>query len=367
MSTTAVKFLDLHAVNERFRTDIDAAIRTVLDSGWYLRGAANDAFCAEFAAYCGASHCLGVANGLDALNLIIRAWGFGPGDEIIVPANTFIASLLAVSQNGCTPVPVDAQADTCNIDPALIEAAISPRTRAIMVVHLYGQAVDMAPITALAEKYSLKIIEDAAQAHGAYYNGKRTGNLGHAAAFSFYPGKNLGCLGDGGAIVTSDSALFEQARTLATYGEAAKYVNPVKGVNSRLDELQAAILSVKLPHLDADNTIRRAIAHRYLAEISNPRITLPVARTDEGHVWHIFAIRTAQRDQLQAYLAQHGIQTQIHYPVPPHRQKAYSELAHLAFPVAEGIHHTTLSLPISPVMSEQEIRTVIRAVNAYGG
>jgi len=270
-----IKFLDLHKVNERFRGELDAAAKRVLDSGWYLLGREVEAFEADFAAYCGVKHAIGVANGLDALNLVIRAYGFGPGDEIIVPANTYIASLLAISENGATPVPVEPKWETRLIDEDLVEAAVTPRTKAIMVVHLYGRAMDMTKVRALADKYGLKVIEDSAQAHGAAFGGRRCGNLGDASGFSFYPGKNLGCLGDGGAVTTNDDALAEKIRAIRNYGSDRKYHHIFKGTNSRLDEIQAAWLGVKLPHLDADNARRAEIAARYCAEIKNPLITLP--------------------------------------------------------------------------------------------
>lgn len=361
-----VKFLDLLAINAAYRPAIDDAIRGVLDSGWYLLGKADETFEKNFAAYCGTQHALGVANGLDALNLIIHAYGFGPGDEIIVPANTYIASILAISQNGCTPVLVEPDLMTYNINPDLIEEKITSRTKAILVVHLYGRAVEMEKIWALAQKYALKVIEDSAQGHGAIYQGRRTGNLGDASGFSFYPGKNLGCLGDGGAITTNDGVLSEKLRALRNYGSHKKYCNLYKGVNSRLDEIQAALLDVKLKGLDQDNQRRREIAQRYRAEMRNPAIVLPLPGKDPlEHVWHVFVVRCAKRDALQAFLAEQGIQTLIHYPTPPHKQEAYKEFNHLSFPITEQIHREVLSLPISPVMSEEDVSAVINAVNAF--
>lgn len=361
-----IKFLDLKAVNELYRADIDAAIQRVLDSGWYLLGKECAAFEEEFARYCGCRHCIGVGNGLDALALIIRAWEFAEGDEIIVPANTFIASLLAISANGCKPVPVEPDICTMNIDPAKIEEKITPRTRAIMVVHLYGRCCDMEPIRSIADKHGLKIIEDAAQAHGAFDHGRRTGALSDAAGFSFYPGKNLGCLSDGGAITTNDPELARRVTALRNYGSEKKYVFDYKGINSRLDELQAAILGVKLKGLDRDNARRREIAHYYLRNIKNPLLTLPADTADPaGHVWHIFAVRTPRRDELQAYLAEREIQTLIHYPVAPHNQQAYPELRGLSLPISEQIHREVLSLPISQVLSQQEVEQVVEAVNGW--
>jgi dTDP-4-amino-4,6-dideoxygalactose transaminase len=360
-----IKFLDLQAVNEAYRTQIDSAVKRVLDSGWYLLGKEGEAFENEFAAYCEAKHCIGVANGLDALNLIIKAYDFGPGDEIIVPANTYIASILAISQNGCIPVLVEPDIRTYNINPALIEARLTPQTKAIMVVHLYGQAVDMDKIWEIAKKYNLKVIEDSAQAHGAIYQGRRTGNLGDASGFSFYPGKNLGCLGDGGAITTNDDVVADKLRALRNYGSHKKYCNLYKGVNSRLDEIQAAILRVKLGGLDRDNQRRRIIVKRYSEEITNSKISLPELLSENGHVWHLFVVRCADRDGLQRYLADHDIQTLIHYPTPPHKQEAYKEWNGLTFPVTEQIHREVLSLPISPIMTDEEVSSVIRVINQW--
>lgn len=360
-----VKFLDLHKVNERFRAQFDARFKQILDAGWYIRGKQDELFEKNFAAYVGSKYCVGVANGLDALNLVIKAYGFGPGDEIIVPANTYIASILAITQNACTPVLVEPDMQTYNINPDLIEAAITPRTKAIMVVHLYGQAVQMQKIWELAKKYNLKVIEDAAQAHGAMYCGRRTGNLGDAAGFSFYPGKNLGCLGDGGCVTTNDEALAAKIRALANYGSDRKYHNLYKGINSRLDEIQAAVLDVKLPYLDTDNARRREIAAFYRKNITNPLITLPQTYDEAAHVWHIFAVRTPKRDELQTYLKERGIETLIHYPLPPHKQPAYAEWNALSYPLSERIHREELSLPISPVMTDEEVQKVVEAVNEW--
>lgn len=366
-----IKFLDLKKVNERFRSELDAAAKRVLDSGWYLLGKEVEQFEADFAAYCGVKHCVGVANGLDALSLIIKAYGFGPGDEIIVPANTFIASILAISQNGCTPVLVEPDWNTRLIDDSLIEQAITPRTRAIMVVHLYGRAMDMTKVWALAKKYGLKIIEDSAQAHGAKFGGRRCGNLGDASGFSFYPGKNLGCLGDGGAVTTNDAALAAKIRAIRNYGSDYKYHHIYKGANSRLDEIQAAWLGVKLRHLDEDNAIRARIAARYSAEINNPLIELPDdpnSRIEVGnlaHVWHVFAVTCKERDRLEKWLTNSGIQTNIHYPTPPHMQDAYSELQHLSLPITELLHRKILSIPMSPALSDVETGRIIDVMNAF--
>ena len=360
-----IKFLDLGKVNNRFRTTIEARIQNILDKGWYLQGDENQKFATNFANYCGTKFALGVANGLDALRLIIKAYGFGSNDEILVPANTYIATILAITDNGCTPVLIEPDITTYNINPDLIEAQITTKTKAIIVVHLYGQAVPMQKIWNLAKKYNLKIIEDAAQAHGAIYQGKRTGNLSDAAAFSFYPGKNLGCMGDGGAITTNDAALYNKIAALANYGSDRKYHHIYKGLNSRLDEIQAAVLDIKLPHLDADNSRRRQIAQYYRQNITNPQIILPQVYDEKAHVWHIFAIRTPNRDQLQQYLSDKGIQTLIHYPTPPHQQEAYKEWANLSLPITEEIHKTILSLPISPVMTDAETQKIVEVINAW--
>jgi dTDP-4-amino-4,6-dideoxygalactose transaminase len=361
-----IKFLDLKSINERFRSEMDAAVRRVLDSGWYLLGKECEEFEREFAAWCGVRHCIGCANGLDALKLIIQAYGIGPGDEVIAPANTYIASLIAISANGATPVLVEPDPATCLIDDKLIEAAVTPRTKAIMVVHLYGRVMDMTRVWEIAKKHGLKVIEDSAQSHGAKFSGRRCGNLGDASGFSFYPGKNLGCLGDGGAVTTNDDGLAEKIRALRNYGSDVKYHFPYRGTNSRLDEIQAAFLRVKLPHLDADNERRREIADRYLAEIDNPAVRLPVApESRDQTVWHVFTVFAKRRDEFQSYLSSRGIQTVIHYPIPPHRQPAYTEWHGLSLPITERIHDTILSLPMSPVMSEDEVSAVIRAVNEY--
>lgn len=361
-----IKFLDLKKINERFRGEMDAAVKRVLDNGWYLLGQEIEQFEKDFAAYCGVKHCVGVANGLDALKLIIKAYGFGPGDEIVVPANTYIASILAISDSGCTPVLVEPKWETRLIDEDLIEAAITPRTKAIMVVHLYGRAMEMTKVWAIAKRHGLKVIEDSAQAHGAMFNGRRTGNLGDASGFSFYPGKNLGCLGDGGAVTTNDAEIAAKVRALRNYGSDVKYHFPYRGTNSRLDEIQAAWLGVKLPHLDADNARRREIAARYCAEISNPLVELPVNPNDESMVWHVFAVTCSKRDELQKCLAENGIQTVIHYPIPPHKQPCYAEWNERSYPVTERIHREILSLPISPVLTDDEVGEVIRVVNEFG-
>ena len=360
-----IKFLDLEKINNRFRTEIDVRIKNILNCGWYLQGKENETFAKDFAAYCGTKYALGVANGLDALNLIIKAYGFKTGDEIIVPANTFIATILAISENGCTPVLIEPDMNTYNINPDLIEEKITSKTKAIMVVHLYGQAVQMQKIWKIAQKHNLKIIEDAAQAHGASYQGRKVGNLGDVAAFSFYPGKNLGALGDGGGVTTNDKELYEKIKTIANYGSDYKYHHIYKGVNSRLDEIQAAVLDIKLKYLDADNAKRCEIAAYYQENINNPKIILPQTYDKNAHVWHVFVIRCQDRNGLQKYLEANGIQTNIHYPTPPHKQEAYKEWSDLSLPVTEEIHNTIISLPMSPVMTDEEIKKVVEVVNEW--
>lgn len=360
-----IPFLNLEKINHRFRTQIESKIKKVLDSGWYLEGEENANFAKHFAEFCGTKYALGVANGLDAINLILRAYEFNANDEIIVPSNTYIATILAISQNGYTPVLVEPDINTYNINPDLIEAKITAKTKAIIVVHLYGQAVQMEKIWHLAQKYDLKIIEDSAQAHGAIYKGKRVGNLGDASAFSFYPGKNLGCLGDGGGITTNDERLYSKIKAIANYGSDRKYHHIYKGVNSRLDEIQAGILDIKLAHLDADNEKRRQIAWHYRTKIKNDKITLPQAYDENACVWHCFVVRVQRRDEFQKYLSDNGVQTIIHYPTPPHKQEAYKEWVKLSYPISEEIHRTIISLPISPVMSDEEVKKVVELVNGF--
>ena len=360
-----IKFLDLEKINNRFRNEIDARIKNILDCGWYLQGKENEEFSKNFARFCGTEYALGVANGLDALNLIIKAYGFRENDEIIVPANTFIATILSISENGCTPVLVEPNINTYCINPDLIEEAITPKTKAIIVVHLYGQATPMEKIWEIAKKHNLKVIEDAAQAHGAMYQGKRVGNLGDAAAFSFYPGKNLGAIGDAGGITTNDKELYEKIKALANYGSDYKYHHIYKGVNSRLDEIQAAILDVKLSHLDEDNDRRREITKYYRKNIKNPKIILPQTYDEKSHVWHIFAVRCDDRESLQKHLENNDIQTNIHYPIAPHKQGAYKEYEYMSLPITEQIHKKVLSLPISPVMTDWEVKKVVEVVNEW--
>ncbi|WP_295715722.1 DegT/DnrJ/EryC1/StrS family aminotransferase [Mucilaginibacter sp.] len=364
-----IKFLDLLEINRRHKEELTKAFERVLDSGWYIMGNELNAFETDFAAYCGTKHAIGVANGLDALILIIRAYKelgiFQDGDEIIVPANTYIASILAISANNLIPVLVEPNIDTYNIDPALIERQITAKTKAILPVHLYGQLCDMQAINAIAQKHQLKVIEDSAQAHGATSNGKRAGNFGDATGFSFYPGKNLGALGDGGAITTNDDVLNDSIRALLNYGSHKKYENLYKGVNSRLDELQAALLGVKLKTLDQETATKRAIANRYLQEINNSKIISPKIAEQSAHVWHLFVVRTDNRDHLQQYLTSNGIQTIIHYPIPPHQQQAYKEWNNLSYRISETIHREVLSLPLSPVLKPEEVDHVIKTLNEY--
>ena len=361
-----IPFLDLRAGYDELRPDIDAAISRVLDSGMYILGEEVAAFEREYAAYCGCKHAIGVANGLDALHLALRAMGVGPGDEVIVPSNTYIATWLAVSQCGATPVPVEAVEGTGNLDPALVEAAITPRTKAILPVHLYGQPADLDPILAIAAKHGLRVLEDGAQAQGARYKGRRIGGHGDAVAWSFYPGKNLGAYGDAGAITTNDDALAEQLRVLRNYGSRVKYVNDVQGWNSRLDPLQAAVLRVKLVHLDDWNARRRAIAARYLDGLRDAGVALPEVPEWAEPAWHLFVVRSTRRDALQARLGEAGIGTLIHYPLPPHRQQAYAELGFSAdaFPIANRLADQLLSLPIGPHQPEAATAAVIDAVRA---
>lgn len=364
-----IKYCDLKEINNRYEPALSDAVTRAAQSGWYIRGKECEHFEQAFAAYCGCRHCIGIGNGLDALTIILRAYcemgTMQPGDEVIVPANTYIATILSIIEAGLKPVLCEPHPATCNIDPKLIEGLITKRTRAIIPVHLYGLVADMDRITAIADQHSLKVIEDSAQAHGAMYHGKRTGNLGNAAAFSFYPGKNLGALGDGGAITTNDTELANAARAIASYGSHKKYVHIYKGVNSRLDEIQAAALSVKLPHLDADNERRREIAAKYICGITNPLVTLPVADEGGNHVYHIFAIRTPHREQLQLHLQKQGVETLIHYPIAPHKQQALHEFAHLQLPNSELIHAQELSLPCHPAMSDNDVKEIIDAVNSF--
>lgn len=369
-----IPFLDLKAINAAYRDELIQAATRVIDSGWYIQGQEVAAFEKEFAAYCGTRYCIGVGNGLDALILTLRAWKelgcLKESDEVIVPANTYIATILAITENRLTPVLVEPDIDTYNLSPKLAEKAITPRTKAILPVHLYGRLAEMPQIMDIADQHGLLVLEDAAQAHGASLQGKKAGTWGHAAGFSFYPGKNLGALGDAGAVTTNDEELAQTIRALSNYGSHKKYENLYQGVNSRLDEMQAALLRVKLNHLDAENQHRQKIARFYLETITHPDITLPTQNPEPktqnpANVWHLFVIRHPDRDRLQNYLSEKGIQTLIHYPVPPHKQKAYGKWHHKAYPITEIIHHQELSLPISPVMTFEQIRETAGALNSY--
>jgi dTDP-4-amino-4,6-dideoxygalactose transaminase len=359
-----IPFLQLGDAVSELRPQIDAAIKRVLDSGWYLLGPELEAMEQEWADWCGASHAVGVSNGLDAMHLILRAWEIGSGDEVIVPSNTYIASWLGVSMAGATPVPVEPEWDTCCIDPRQIEAAITPRTKAIMPVHLYGHACDMNAIMSIARKHGLKVIEDAAQAHGAEVAGKRVGSHGDAIAWSFYPSKNLGALGDAGAVTTNDLETAAKLKMLRNYGSAVRYVNEVPGYNNRLEEIHAAVLREKIKVLAAWNERREALAQRYQQAFAETGLTLPVVRPGTRHAWHLYTIRHPRRDAIRAHLEQAGIGTLIHYPIPPHRQKAYESLGlfHHSFPIAERIHAETLSLPLGPHLSVDSQECVIAAV-----
>ena len=363
-----VPFLDLKASSAELQAELDEACARVMRSGWFIMGTELEAFEAEFAAYCGAAHCVGVANGLDALQLILRALGIGAGDEVIVPSNTFIATWLAVSYAGATPVPAEPDERTYNLDPAALEAAITPRTRAIMPVHLYGQPADMDAINEVAGKHGLAVIEDAAQAHGARYRERCAGSLGHAAAYSFYPGKNLGALGDGGAVVTNDPALADRVRVLRNYGSRVKYYHEVEGFNSRLDELQAALLRVKLSRLDEWNERRRDVAAFYLRSLEGVAgLAQPFVPGWAAPVWHLFVVRHERRDALREHLAAAGIGTLIHYPLPPHLQAAYARLGYRqgAFPRAERMAREVLSLPIGPHLSAPEAEAVVACLSLF--
>ncbi|WP_315054119.1 DegT/DnrJ/EryC1/StrS family aminotransferase [Chryseobacterium indoltheticum] len=365
-----IKFLDLQKINLQHQTEIEAQLLEVFRSGWYLLGEKLKNFEDNLSSYIGSSHAIGVANGLDALRLILKAYIemgiMAVGDEIIVPSNTYIASILAISDNGLVPVLVEPDINSYNIDVSKIEEKINSKTKAILIVHLYGRIIFSDQLQQIAKENNLKIIEDNAQAIGAEWNGKKSGNLGDAAGFSFYPGKNLGALGDAGAITTNDDQLATTIRALANYGSNQKYVNIYKGLNSRLDEIQAAILDVKLKYIDSENQKRIDIAKHYISEIKNPKIILPELPENENeHVWHLFVIRTENRDELQNYVTEKNIQTLIHYPIPPHQQNAYNEWNNMSFPISEKIHNEVLSLPISPVLEDEEIQTIIKVLNNF--
>jgi dTDP-4-amino-4,6-dideoxygalactose transaminase len=361
-----IRFLDVRALNLRHGAALHEALDRVLESGVFILGAELEGFEREFAADCGAGYCVGVGSGLDALHLTLRAWGIGPGDEVIVPSNTYIATWLAVTLAGAMPVPVEPRLDTYNIDPELIEAAITPRTRAIVAVHLYGQPADMDPINAIARGRGIKVMEDAAQAHGASYKGRRAGSLGDAAGFSFYPSKNLGALGDGGAVVTNDKALADRLRTLRNYGSTTKNRNEHIGFNSRLDELQAAFLRIKLASLEDDNARRRALAARLLSGLGESGLALPVVPAWAHPVWHQFVVRHPARDDVIRRLDAAGVETMVHYPIPPHLQPAYAQTppARARLPISEQIHREVFSLPLYPSMDEAEIDCILGALRS---
>jgi dTDP-4-amino-4,6-dideoxygalactose transaminase len=364
-----IPFLDLKGINTQYREELIEACTKVIDSGWYVQGNEHKEFEKEFAEYCGSKYAIGVANGLDALTLIIRAYKelhiFNEMDEVVVPSNTYIASILAISENNLTPVLVEPDINTYNIDIEKIEEKITAKTKAIMVVHLYGQAVEMTKVLELAKKYDLKVIEDCAQAHGAYDKDKRVGNIGDASGFSFYPGKNLGALGDGGAVTTNDEELATTIKALGNYGSQKKYKNLYKGTNSRLDEMQAGMLRVKLCHLDSEIAHRQEIANYYLNEIVNDNIILPECKHSKSHVWHLFVIRTGKRDKLQKYLLDNGVQTLIHYPLAPHKQEAYMEWNDESYEISEKIHNEVLSLPISGIQSLDDTKQIVEIINDY--
>jgi len=365
-----INFLDLKKINSQYRDDIIAAMTRVLDSGWYIMGKELSNFEKQFSSYCGVKHCIGVANGLDALVLVLRAWKemglVNDGDEVLVPSNTYIASILAISENNLKPILVEPDVNTYNLSIENIKSKITKKTKVILPVHLYGQSCRMDLISKLAKENGFLVLEDCAQAQGAEFDGSKVGSWGDAAGFSFYPGKNLGALGDAGAITTNNDELANVLKALRNYGSHIKYENKYRGTNSRLDELQAAILSIKLNNLDNENDNRRSVAEKYLSKIDHPDVILPSRpRNSLEHVWHLFVIKTSYRDELQKYLLENGIQTLIHYPIAPHKQIAYKDLEELSLPVSEMLHQEVLSLPMGPYMSDDEADTVIRIINGW--
>lgn len=366
-----INFLDLKKINLRHKQAFHEALDRVLDSGWYLLGEETSKFESEFASYCDVDHCVGVANGLEALHLVMRAWCIGVGDEVIVPSNTYIATWLAITYSGAKPIPVEPNIDTYNLDPKLIEQSITKKTKAIIAVHLYGQPADMNAINQIAKKYNLKVLEDAAQAHGATYFGRKIGSLGDAAAFSFYPGKNLGAIGDAGAVTTNDVVLANQIRTLRNYGSQKKYHNEVLGFNSRIDEIQAAFLREKIKFLDQDNLHRKSIAEYYLDGLKGQHnIKLPKITNGFNSAWHLFVIRTPFREKLMSYLSKNGVSSMVHYPIPPHLQPAYAglQIAKHSLPISENIHSEILSLPIDPTLTKENCARIVELVKeaSYG-
>ncbi len=364
-----IKFLDLQKINSQYAKELKKVAAEVIDSGWFLLGEKLNTFEKKLALYTKANNAIGVANGLDALRLILKAYielgMMSEGDEVIVPANTYIASLLAITDNGLKPILAEPDLETFNLDISKLESKVTSRTKAIMIVHLYGRVCWSEELESFAKKYNLKIIEDNAQAIGASWNGIKTGNLGDAAGFSFYPGKNLGALGDSGAVTTKDSDLAKTIRAIANYGSQEKYVNEYQGLNSRLDEIQAAFLSIKLNYIDKENKRRQEIADYYISNIKDDKIILPSKGNYNEHVWHLFVIRSEKRDSLKKYLEENGVQTLIHYPIPPHKQKCYPGLNQLSFPITEKIHEEVLSLPISPVLTDEEIKRVVDILNLF--
>ncbi|GBF48832.1 hypothetical protein LPTSP4_03320 [Leptospira ryugenii] len=360
-----IPFYDFKKVYKEYENEIQDSIKRVINRGYFILGPELESFESEFASYCGVKHCIGVGNGLDALVIILKARGYEESSEILVPANTFFASVQSITMANLKPVLVEPNIDTYNLNPDLIEKAITKHTKAIMAVHLYGQLAEIEKIIEIADRHKLIVIEDSAQAHGASWNGRRAGGFGFAGGFSFYPGKNLGCFGDGGAIVTNDDDLMKISKALRNYGSNQKYVHEKIGFNSRLDEIQAAILRVRLRYLDAENTKRRTIAKFYRENIKNEKIVLPKVEHEDSHVWHLFVIRTNERDNLMSHLNHQGIMPLIHYPIPPHKQNAYSELATLSLPITEKIHREVVSLPMSPALTEEELEKIVMAVNSY--
>lgn len=360
-----IPFLDLKQINEPHQAAIQAAIKRVSTSGWYILGREVETFEQQFAAYCQVKHCVGVASGLDAMTLVLKAWDFPAGSEVITASNAYIASVLSISHAGLTPVLVEPDPVTYLLDPSNLSAAITPQTKAILPVHLYGRCCDMEPINAIAKQYNLRVLDDAAQAHGAIYRDNRVGGLSDATGWSFYPSKNLGALGDAGAITTNDEVLANRLRALRNYGSAHKYVNEYIGYNSRLDELQAAVLTAKLPRLDEENKRRRELARQYLMGIQNSAVTLPPADQIDQDSWHLFVIRHPRREALRDFLREQGITTDIHYPTPPHHQQAYAALADLSLPIAEQLHREVLSLPLNPSLTDEQVTRIIEAINLF--
>ncbi|RYU97200.1 DegT/DnrJ/EryC1/StrS family aminotransferase [Emticicia agri] len=360
-----IPFLDLKLLNRDYEKSINEVLSKKIASGWYILGEEVKVFEKSFAEYCETKHCIGVANGLDALLLLLKASDFPKGSEVLVPSNTYIASILAISLAGLTPVLVEPDIHTYLIDPKKIEEKITKNTKAILVVHLYGKCCEMEPINEIAKRNNLKVFEDAAQSHGAIYQNKKAGNLSDGAGFSFYPTKNLGAMGDAGAVTTNDDVLASKIRALRNYGSGEKYVFEEQGINSRLDEMQAAILSVKLPNLDNENKVRQSIAKRYLTEINNPTITLPFAGTIMEDVWHLFVVRTRDRDKFREYLSQNKIGSDVHYPVPPHQQLAYKDWNNDSYPISEKIHQQVISLPLNATLLEEEVSYIIEKINSY--